>query len=543
VGARDAVAELHDERESDGIDKGDIRMRRLNTTLITCLAFFFAFSALVQAQGLPSSFDWRDHNGVTPVKNQSSCGSCWAFAAVGTMESAIRIKEGSTTNLSEQHLVSCNTHGWDCGGGWISFPYYLDRQDANGKIGTVMESCFAYRASDVACTCGSCDRVHELLDWGYVAGGGIPTNQQMKEAIYNYGPIFAALSTHSWCLLSPSSGQPSSAWPSKCNGSASQCNHAIVIVGWDDDFKGSGNGCWIIKNSWGTGFWHNGYGYVKYGSGLIGTAASWVDYYGTGGLDCANAIGLTPYVPYDGTTVGGVSRVNTYSCDQWDYSGPEKVHSITTTSVGDLAATLSNHADSLDVLILSDCDPETCIDYAYGPGSITAAYPDAPAGTYSIVVDGYDAASGAYTLTVATGLDCQNAVPLTPGVAYDGSTDGGSSIVHSYTGSGTYDNKTGPEKVHRITAFSSGGDVTATLSDGHASGLEVLIVKPCDPNSCLAHASGTGAITATYPNASIGTYFIVVDGHNGASGSYTLTGNALGGLGESMPWRDLLVGY
>ncbi|MDY6954406.1 MAG: C1 family peptidase, partial [Thermodesulfobacteriota bacterium] len=406
--------------------------------------------------------------------------------------------------------------------------------------GTVMESCFAYQASNAACTCGSCNRVHELLNWGFVPGASswnAPSEEDLKTYIYNHGPIFAALDTHTWCLLNPSTGAAGS-----CSGNNGSCNHAILIVGWDDDFRGSGNGCWIIKNSWNTWWQDNGFGYVKYGTGSVGTAASWVDYYGSGGLQCENAIDLTPYDPYNGTTVGGTSSVDTYFCG-YDLTGPEKVHRITTTAAGDIAATLSNHADNLDVLILSACDPDTCYDRAYGTGSITVTYPNAPAGTYFIVVDGYNGASGSYTLTVATGLDCASAVSLSPSVAYNGNTSGGPSVIHSYTGAGgPYENMTGPERVHKITAFKSGGDVSATLSAGHASGLEVFIVKPCNPGSCLAHASGAGEITATYPNAPIGTYFIVVDGAYGTSGSYTLTAGALVGVGKGgLPWWPLIL--
>ncbi|MDY6838308.1 MAG: C1 family peptidase [Thermodesulfobacteriota bacterium] len=514
-------------------------MRRLNAALIICLGFFFGLCGLVQGTDLPTRWDWRNHNGVTAVRNQGSCGSCWAFASAATMESAILINDGSEVNLSEQHLVSCNLNGWGCGGGWIALPYYLNRQDSTGEIGTVMESCFAYLASNVACTCAGCDRVHELLDWGLVPGATYwspPSDEQLKTYIYTYGPIFAALDTHTWCLLNPSTGASGS-----CSGNNGECNHAILIVGWDDDFKGSGNGCWIIKNSWNTWWQDGGFGYVKYGTGSVGTAASWVEYYGAGGLECDNAIDLTPYHPYDGTTVGGASRVDAYSCDD-NLTGPEKVHRITTTTDGDIAATLSNHAVNLDVLILSACDSDTCYDYASGTGSITATYPNAPAGTYYIVVDGSYGASGSYTLTVATGLDCASAVSLSPRVAYDGNTSEGPSMIHSYTGTGgSYENMTGPESLHKIIAFKGGGDVTATLNAGHASGLEVFIVRPCDPASCLAHASGTGEITATYPNAPVGTYFIVVDGSYGASGSYTLTANALWAAGKGLPWVNSLL--
>ena len=50
-------------------------------------------------QTLPASFDWRSLNGVTPIKNQGNCGSCWAFSTVGALESAILLQGGGTVDL------------------------------------------------------------------------------------------------------------------------------------------------------------------------------------------------------------------------------------------------------------------------------------------------------------------------------------------------------------------------------------------------------------------------------------------------------------
>jgi C1A family cysteine protease len=68
----------------------------------------------------PASFDWRTKGAVTPVKDQQGCGSCWAFAGVGAIESFNFIKNKKLTVLSEQNGVDCATGdygGFGCEGG------------------------------------------------------------------------------------------------------------------------------------------------------------------------------------------------------------------------------------------------------------------------------------------------------------------------------------------------------------------------------------------------------------------------------------------
>lgn len=55
--------------------------------------------------------DWRTKGVVNPVKNQGQCGSCWAFSAVSSMESAWAIKTGKLLEFSEQEIVDCVTDG------------------------------------------------------------------------------------------------------------------------------------------------------------------------------------------------------------------------------------------------------------------------------------------------------------------------------------------------------------------------------------------------------------------------------------------------
>ncbi len=123
----------------------------------------------------------------------------------------------------------------------------------------------------------------------------------------------------------------------------------------------------------------------------------WTDICTSSSLNCNNPIALTCGQNYNGTTVGGNSNVSDYSCVSWEETGPERVHTITTTSRGTLTAKLSNlGSNDLDVFILSSCDASLCVE---GEDD-EAVYENAPAGTYYIVVDGYRGASGSYTLNV-----------------------------------------------------------------------------------------------------------------------------------------------
>ena len=89
----------------------------------------------------PPAFDWRELGGCTPVRNQGDCGSCWAFATVAPLESAILIRDGVEVDLSEQWLVNCNTDGFNCvDGGWWAHDYHMDKEDPCGGTGAVLEA-------------------------------------------------------------------------------------------------------------------------------------------------------------------------------------------------------------------------------------------------------------------------------------------------------------------------------------------------------------------------------------------------------------------
>jgi C1A family cysteine protease len=214
--------------------------------------------------GLPAQWDWRLQNGVTPVRDQRNCGSCWAFGTIATFESLLLIKETMSTDLSEQHLVSCNTSGWGCNGGWWA-------HDMLVSPGAVLETDFPYEAADVACG-GPYNYPYQLIGWAYVDGDNkIPTVDKMKEAIYTYGPVGAAVyvGTYFQSYTGGVFDRNEAASGCGCDPPA-QVNHAITLVGWDDN---KGSGAWILKNSWGSGWGESGYMWIEYGISNVGYAS------------------------------------------------------------------------------------------------------------------------------------------------------------------------------------------------------------------------------------------------------------------------------
>ncbi|MFH1845159.1 MAG: C1 family peptidase [bacterium] len=212
------------------------------------------------AKDLPSYFSWEGE-GQTPVKNQAQCGSCWAFAGIGQIESLVKIYYGIELNLSEQQIISCNPYGSGCDGGWAGAVYYV-----TSTYGGIQEHCMPYdpaHADQIPCTQSSYLPFAFTDSWHSISNNVT----QIKTALLD-GPVCTGIDASSafddygsGCYDAPGFGT----------------NHLVVIMGWDDRLCG-GNGAWIIKNSWGTDWGMSGYGYVQYGAGSVGVGVTQATY-------------------------------------------------------------------------------------------------------------------------------------------------------------------------------------------------------------------------------------------------------------------------
>ena len=174
--------------------------------------------------------DWTAQGKVSPVKNQGQCGSCWAFSAVGTLESYYLFK-GQTTNLSEQQLVDCTRAQGNqgCNGGWPSSALSYVR--ANGIAAT---SEYPYVARDQACQRnGGAWKISGVSSFNGCNG---------LSSQINNSPVSVTVDATNWSPYR-------SGVFSNC---AANINHAVLLVGVV-------GGTWKIKNSWGTGWGEAGF--------------------------------------------------------------------------------------------------------------------------------------------------------------------------------------------------------------------------------------------------------------------------------------------
>ena len=268
------------------------------------------------AVSLPAAYDWRAAPGgnfVTKIKDQKSCGSCWAFAVTAALESKSLMtfnRPGWDLDLSEQIMLSCSGAG-SCNGGYVG-----QSSDFLISTGLGLESCDIYTAHDDPCgnACPNWQQgAYKIDSWWNVSTGGSAT--ALKTAIYQNGPVVVTFKVYSDFYYYHSGVY------SYTSGTY-QGGHAVLAVGWDDASQ-----AFIVKNSWGSGWGDSGYFRIAY-SEMTGTTnfASYTAAYGNAvnsppianaGSDQTIHAGKTAYLDGSGSSDPGGHTPLTYA---WSFT-------------------------------------------------------------------------------------------------------------------------------------------------------------------------------------------------------------------------------
>lgn len=235
------------------------------------------------SEEIPVYYDAREYGQVTSVKNQNPWGTCWSFSAMAALEGSL-LSQGlyEDIDLSEYHFINyCSQWVEDPLGGTAEDSLQYDGTMSeflqNGGnilvsyhaltnwIGAVEESFAPYPTEGAAKLAVSTD--HAYLNDVVHVQQVYKINKQdvpvLKEAIMEYGGVSASIYYKNTYLNEKNGAYYNSYY--------TNCNHAITIIGWDDNYSKDNftitpdtDGAWLVKNSWGTDFGQDGYLWVSY---------------------------------------------------------------------------------------------------------------------------------------------------------------------------------------------------------------------------------------------------------------------------------------
>ena len=214
---------------------------------------------LEAVKDLPEAIDWRNSSGVnyvSPIRNQGSCGSCYAFGSMAMLEARVRLMSNNSMQpvFSTQDIVSCSEYSQKCEGG---FPYLIAGKYGE-DFGVVEESCLPYTGHDST----SCSKEHSgckrwrTTKYHYIGGYyGACNEQLMQLELAQNGPIAVSFEVtkdfqayKKGIYHKVELGDGFNPWEIT--------NHVVAIVGYGVE---NGVKYWTVKNSWGESWGEDGF--------------------------------------------------------------------------------------------------------------------------------------------------------------------------------------------------------------------------------------------------------------------------------------------
>ena len=302
---------------------------------------------------LPTSFDLRNVGGqsyIGAVRNQGSLGSCYGFAAAAAAEATYNVQQNlsgsNVKDFSESYIIwslgSLSPYSLHFSGGdGADYEYYelaalTTPGEDTGAEGIIDDSLFPYQTSTPTNA-----RIQETFSyprkvfksWSRVYPSSYSaTTEEIKAAIYAYGAVDAAVYAGS-AFSAYDSGvyEDSNTAATYSPYYYSTTNHAILLVGWDDNPPEGGDGVWILRNSWGSSWGESGYMRIRYYSARVNTSAAFLVY-----------DPLTPIVGSSSVSSLETTSANVgFTVNPQGYASTYYVEYGTTSSYGQTTATAS----------------------------------------------------------------------------------------------------------------------------------------------------------------------------------------------------------
>jgi len=210
----------------------------------------------------------KEHRGwmkyMFEARNQGSCGSCYAVATIGMLESRLNILyEGQFNDrLSVQHILSCSVYNQGCDGGYS----YLALKFGN-EVELVPESCFPYKRvtgnCNDRCSVDNLNKVYKVKNYRYLGGSyGKCTEYEIMKDVLKNGPVVVSFEPD-YLFMHYKSGiymSQTTTWLTKGDQKPqwTKVDHSVVLVGWGFDEENKTK-YWILQNSWGENWGEKGF--------------------------------------------------------------------------------------------------------------------------------------------------------------------------------------------------------------------------------------------------------------------------------------------